>query len=223
MVWSEAISNCSPGDAHPRGRGTRAGRDYTRMKPSPRFGLQRRGRRRLRRRSSWIAIGPMVLFLAACGSSLPTVDIPTPTPTPCTQTKLAEGDGPIAAKTLAGHSFSTLAIGRVDVTVNWTFPASPIGVYLVQQGSCTIDQFNGRTCGFLIRSEAPGPKPRIVSASNVAPGNYQVVAANYAARNESLSLQVILSSSECPSVATSSLGRPLRDRIDWEPMGTPYR
>jgi hypothetical protein len=175
------------------------------------------------RQSSWIASVLIVFFLAACGSSLPTVVIPTPTPTPCNQANLAEGAGPVAAKTLAAHSFSTFTIGRVDVTVNWTFPASPIGVYLVQQGSCTIDQFNARTCSFLIQSEPPGPKPRILSAFDVPAGNYQVLAANYAPRDESLSLQVILSSSGCAAVATSSLRKPVRDRIAWEPLGTPGR
>ncbi len=175
------------------------------------------------RHSSWIASVLIAVLLAACGSSLPTVVIPTPTPTPCNQTNLAEGAGPVAAKTLAAHSFSTFAIGRVDVRVDWTFPASPIGVYLVQQGSCTIDQFNARTCSFLIQSEPPGPKPRILSAFDVPADHYQVLAANYAARDESVSLQVILSSSGCAAVATSSLGRTVRDRIGWEPIGTPYR
>jgi hypothetical protein len=176
------------------------------------------------RNSCWIVSLLMALFLPACGGSGPTMVTPTPTPTPCTQTTLATGAGPIAAKHVGQQSITTSTTGRVDLTVDWTFPASLIGVYLVPQGNCTtIDQFNARTCNFLIRSEPPGVKPRIVSAPNVAPGTYLVLAANFSAQDESVSLLAVLSSSGCPGVASVSLPHnESHERIRWEPMGIAY-
>ena len=80
---------------------------------------------------------------------------------------------------------------------------SPMGVYVVQ-GSCNLDQFNARTCNFLIRSDPPGPKPRKVSASNVGPGTYGLLIANFAAVDESASTQVFLSSAGCPPLSAST-------------------
>jgi hypothetical protein len=92
--------------------------------------------------------------------------------------------------------------GRLDVILDWTFADSPIGVY-VAQGGCSLDQFNARTCNFLIRSEG-GSKPRRVSASSVAAGTYTFMVANFGSRDESFSTQVILSSSSCPALTSAA-------------------
>jgi hypothetical protein len=99
----------------------------------------------------------------------------------------------------------------LDVVVDWTFATSRVGVYVVQ-GSCGLDAFNARSCNFLIQSEPGGavgspptaPKPRKVSASNVAAGSYQLLIANFAGVQESLSTQVFLSSATCPAFATAA-------------------
>jgi hypothetical protein len=90
----------------------------------------------------------------------------------------------------------------VDVTVDWTFASSTIGVYLVSANSCNIDQFNARACNFLIRSES-GAKPRKVSASNVAVGAYELLIANFSDQDDSGTAQIVLSSATCPA-ATSA-------------------
>ena len=95
--------------------------------------------------------------------------------------------------------------GTLNVNVDWTFATSRIGVYIVQ-GSCTLAQFNTRTCNFLVQSEPGGaagtppttPKPRKVSAS-VAAGGYSVLIANFSKVTESLAFQAVLSSSTCPA------------------------
>jgi hypothetical protein len=98
--------------------------------------------------------------------------------------------------------FSTSTPGHLDVTVDWTFPASPIGVYIVQ-GACNLEQFNARTCNFLLRSES-GPKPRRASTSNVAAGSYTLLIANFASQQESVAVQLVLSSSSCPPLAAAA-------------------
>jgi len=110
--------------------------------------------------------------------------------------------GSIPARVLDTESFTTNLNGRVDVVLDWTFADSPMGVYVVQ-GSCNVDQFNARTCNFLIRSDPPGPKPRKVSASNVAPGTYGLLIGNFANVDESVSTQIFLSSAGCPPLSVS--------------------
>jgi hypothetical protein len=146
----------------------------------------------------WAAGLIMAVLLSACGgSSTPTAPAaPVPTPNPCTQTTLVQVDGPVSARTLGRVPFSATAPGRLDVTVDWTFAASPIGVYVVSAGTCTIAQFNAATCTFLALSETSA-KPRKISVSNVAGGNYELLAANFSGVDESLSGQVVLSSSTC--------------------------
>jgi hypothetical protein len=124
--------------------------------------------------------------------------------------------GAVPSVTLASVPFSVNTAGRLDVTVDWTFPASPIGVYVVTAGSCSLDQFNAQTCSFLTRSETT-TKPRKVSVA-IAAGNYELLLAN-AGQDESLSVQVVLSSTSCPAFATAGSvtsaagfgGRPLSE------------
>jgi hypothetical protein len=148
----------------------------------------------------WIAGLLMALWLPACGgSSTPTTAAtPAPTPTPCTQTIVLQVSGAVPASTLGRRAFSAATAGRLDVTVDWTFATSPIGVYLVTAGGCPIDLFNAQACTFLTRSET-ATKPRKISVPNVAAGNYELLVANFEEnQDESISGQVVLSSSTCP-------------------------
>lgn len=157
------------------------------------------------RKLRWIAGLVMALFLPACGSSsTPTTPAtPAPTPTPCTQTNVLQVDGSVPALSLArAPAFSVSTAGRLDITVDWTFAASPIGVYLVTAGACSIDQFNAQTCTFLARSETTA-KPRKFSVANTAAGNYELLVANFGTQDESISGQVVLSSSTCPAFASA--------------------
>ncbi len=71
------------------------------------------------------------------------------------------------------------------------------------QGACNLQQFNARSCNFLLRSDT-GPKPRRVSAPNVAAGSYSLLIGNFGSQNESVSTQVVLSSSTCPPLAAAT-------------------
>lgn len=152
----------------------------------------------------WTAGLIMALLLPSCGgSSSPTTPpTPAPTPNPCTQTTLIQVDGAVSSLSLARVAFAANASGRLDVTVDWTFATSPIGIYVVGAGTCPIAQFNADTCTYLARSETT-VKPRKFSVANVAAGNYELLAANFSDVDESISGQVVLSSTTCPAFAST--------------------
>ncbi|HUL76357.1 MAG TPA: hypothetical protein VL691_03760 [Vicinamibacteria bacterium] len=146
----------------------------------------------------------LVALLAACGGgSSPTITpTPAPTPTPCTQSTLYQQSGSVPTRTLVYDEFSAADSGRLDVTMDWTFADSQMGVYIVPAGTCALADFNARTCNFLIRSETT-TKPRKVSA-NVTAGNYRWLVANFSQTDESAALQIVLSKGSCAAIGRAS-------------------
>ncbi|HVR70647.1 MAG TPA: hypothetical protein VMT87_07350 [Vicinamibacteria bacterium] len=104
------------------------------------------------------------------------------------RTVILAGSFSLPALTVANAAFAAPSTGTVDITVDWTFPASPIGVYVVR-GACALDQFNARACDFLTRSES-GQKPRTITLPNVAAGSYVLMLANFGEEDESLSILI---------------------------------
>ena len=151
-----------------------------------------------------LGLGAALLFPACGGNQVtsPGSSPPPPTMAPCTQVTVFQGGAAFPPSTLDTESFSTSTTGRLDVTLDWTFPDSRFGVYVVQ-GACNLQQFNARSCNFLLRSDT-GPKPRRVSAPNVAAGSYSLLIGNFGSQNESVSTQVVLSSSTCPPLAAAT-------------------
>ena len=134
----------------------------------------------------------------------------SPSATPaatCSQTILFQGNGAVAAGGAAGQDFTvpSTADTRLDVAADWSSPSSLIGVYVIS-GACTIDAFNARTCTFLLRSEPSSVKPRVLSASNVTPGNYTMVIADFTSFDESVAIQIVLSNATCPPLAREPAG-----------------
>jgi hypothetical protein len=124
--------------------------------------------------------------------------------------------GPVEDDTLQYFDFSVPDTGRLDMTLDWTIASSRMGLYLVPANTCTLDQFNARSCNFLVQSEPPGPKPRKASAASITAGNYRWMVGNFSDKKESVSLQIMLSKGECaphaadqPSVAVSESGSSL--------------
>ncbi len=124
-----------------------------------------------------------------------------PPPPVCTQSTIYSDSGPVDAGTLLFFDFPVLEAGRLDMTLDWTHASSPMGLYLVPAGTCTLNEFNARTCNFLVRSEPPGPKPRRVSAQNLAAGNYRWMVGNFSDVKESAALQIVLSKGQCAPLA----------------------
>jgi len=84
----------------------------------------------------------VAVSLSGCGGSSPTASTPTAavaTPIPCTRDTLFQGNGSLPANTADFESFTTTATGRVDVSLDWTFPSSKMGVG-VAQGACSFAQ-----------------------------------------------------------------------------------
>jgi hypothetical protein len=164
----------------------------------------------------------IAVSLSACGGSSPTSSTPTPavaTPIPCTRDTLFQGSGSLPANTVDFESFTTTTTGRVDVSVDWTFPSSKMGVG-VAQGACSFAQLQAGSCTLLLQLTSP-PKPLKGSAPNVGPGTYGLVIVNPNSVEESVSVQVVLSSSSCPtaaSVASQSTREPFSE-IRRELMG----
>ena len=89
--------------------------------------------------------------------------------------------------------------GRLDVTLDWTNASSLVGFYLVPANTCTLDEFNARSCNFLIRSETT-VKPRKISTPNFNAGNYRWIIGNFSEAQESVSLQIVLSKGACAAL-----------------------
>ena len=98
----------------------------------------------------------------------------------CTTTNVLQESGEIPASTLVFADFSVPDTGRLDVTLDWTIPSSLVGFYIVPANTCTLAEFNARTCTFVVRSEPVTTKPRKISTPNFAAGNYRWLVANYA-------------------------------------------
>ncbi len=166
----------------------------------------------------------LVLMLAGCGSnpitepcdapmvgSKPNCSCPAGTSEPdckasCTQTTVLSDSTAVDSGWILYHDFSVPDSGRLDVTLDWTHPASEVGFYLVPANTCTtLEEFNARKCNFLIQSEPSSTKPRRISTPNFAAGNYRWLIANFSKENESTSLLVVLSKGAgCPALAGGS-------------------
>jgi hypothetical protein len=145
----------------------------------------------------------LVAMAAGCGGggTPASSSTPAPTPTPCSQAVIASNHGSLPSRTVALDPFSVALAGRLDITVDWTVPSSQIGVYVVPVNTCTtIEQFNARSCNFLVRSES-GAKPRKISTPSFSSGNYDLLLANFADVDESLSYQIVLSQGSCAALA----------------------
>jgi hypothetical protein len=127
---------------------------------------------------------------------------PPPTTQPaCTQSVVESGSDSWDASTLGYNDFSVPEAGRLDITVDWTYASSRIGVFLVPANTCnTVDEFNARSCNFLVRSEPSTVKPRKISTPNFAAGNYRWLIGNFSDSNESISWQIVLSKGSCAAL-----------------------
>jgi hypothetical protein len=153
--------------------------------------------------------GVLCLVLPGCGGSSSNTSTPTPvaTPQPCVQSVVFQGQGQIPSFLVDREPFVTTTSGRVDVILDWTQLDSPMAVYVVPSGTCTIPELNAHSCNFLIRSEpSAAMKPLKVSAPSVAPGAYDLLVGNASSKTESVSTQVISSTTTCPAIATRGNG-----------------
>src|SRR6185503_20861685 len=104
---------------------------------------------RMQKFAAGLALILAVMIPACGGGSSSSTPVTTTTTVPCVQTVIRNDTGTIPASTFASITFSFNTAARLDVIADWTNASSPIGVY-VTSGSCTLDQFNARSCNFVI-------------------------------------------------------------------------
>jgi hypothetical protein len=165
-----------------------------------------------KRSRSYLAAAAVAVLLGACGgcggpgpcpagtTGVPPNCIPIQVTPPCTQTVVESGGGPAKSKTLYYFDFSVPDSGRLDITVDWTSPSSTVGLFLVPVNTCTIDEFNARSCNFLVRSEFSTVKPRKISVPNFNAGNYRWLIGTSSSNDESISYQFVLSKGSCAAL-----------------------
>jgi hypothetical protein len=166
-----------------------------------------------KRSLSYVAVAAVAASLGACkGPTNPqlcpagTTGTPpncTPTPPPCTTTVVEAGSGPAVAHTLYFFDFPVPDSGRLDVTMDWTNPASRVGIYLVPANTCDLDTFNARSCTFLVRSEPSSVKPRKISVPNFSAGNYRWLMGTFSDTDESISYQFVLAKGSCAALTVA--------------------
>ena len=124
----------------------------------------------------------------SAASSAPT----SPTPAP-TRAILVQGGFDLAVNYHNGVWFSTVRVGTLDVTVDWTYTDSTIWVY-VGLGSCTEVQIQAGECHFIAQSLTASPKPRVLTIPGLPAGQYTLLIYNGSARPESVAFTVGLTS-----------------------------
>ena len=101
---------------------------------------------------------------------------------------------------LAVIPFTTTLPGTVDVTVDWTFAANDVDVYLAR-GACSFDQFVADQCQVIAFSESVTAKPEKVSAAGTTAGAHTLFIGNLGPDDESVAYQIVLSPTRAASAA----------------------
>jgi len=165
--------------------------------------------------SYFLAAG-FLASLAACGGSgnpdAPSTPAPTPVPTPPPPVVVSQIQGySLRAGFVSFANFSTTSVGTLEATVDWTFPANDLDVYLTP-GTCTFAQLTANQCTTVAFSESVTAKPERVRATNVAVGAYTIWVANAGPGDETLSYQVVFSGNAtgggAPGAASQSADTP---------------
>ncbi len=122
------------------------------------------------------AVVALLLPLAGCGSDTarPPLTVVTPQPVRAVLTDPPVVISEFESGEWSGFSFPVSSAGVLDITVDWTFPESWIYVYFGET-ACDYQQLAGGKCPFVISSETPTPKPRVLTTSPVQPGTYYMV------------------------------------------------
>jgi hypothetical protein len=158
--------------------------------------------------TAYISAAALAAALAGCSSNnnSPTTPTPTPLPTPTAGVIVSQiTGGALPAGVVAWVPFTTTEAGSLDATVDWTLASDDIDVYLTQ-GSCDVNTFGTTACPVLGYSESTTAKPEQAHVASAAAGTYTIFVNNLGPNDESVSYQVVLTSSAtgaAPPVASS--------------------
>ena len=157
------------------------------------------------RSSSLASAGLLLIVLSGCGGGGGSTGAPStlPTPVPCTQNVVFQGSASgFPAHAADFETFTTTTTGRLDVTLDWTHSSSFMGVF-VFQGPCSFTQFKAGACSYLLQMSSP-PKPLKGSVASLPAGSYGLIVVNGSDAKESISTQLVLSSSSCPAAFSAA-------------------
>jgi len=146
--------------------------------------------------------------LAGCGTSVHQPTGPsTPTPPPVVRSVISQGSfTDLSPRSGVTFALTTSTSGILDATVDWTFAASQIDIYILKAGTCSVAQYNARQCQFIVSSETPTPKPRVLTAPSLGAGAYELLVINFGTQVESVSYQVGLTTG---GASATDVGKPI--------------
>jgi len=153
-----------------------------------------------------------LLGIAAAGVALAPLagcDSPAgPEPVPCARETIFQGGATVPANAKESRTFTSPAVGAMDVTVDWTFELSTVSI-VVAQAPCSVEQLQNAECNVQFSLWSP-PKPLTGSTSLLPAGQYALVFANPNPVPQFVSARVDLRSAGCPSVPASGVAVPGR-------------
>jgi hypothetical protein len=119
-----------------------------------------------------IIAGALLGVLAACSEESPRPPVIVVTPEPVHGVIL----GPYSFQQFESGAWYGFPLplpqrGKLDITVDWTFPDTWMYVYLGNT-DCTYAQLTTKTCPFILSSETKEPKPRVLFTDVLEPATY---------------------------------------------------
>ena len=153
--------------------------------------------------------------LMACGGDSPTAPTSQPVPAaPPAPVSTVVSQGAVSGlppfMAYASAPFTTSSVGNLDVTLDWTFPACDLDLYVLRgtTANCSVAQFNARQCDIVAFSESVAAKPEKVSVASLPTGTYTLLIANWGPETESFSYQAVLTTGGATASGRTSPGQP---------------
>ena len=115
---------------------------------------------------------------------------------------LDKGEGQLPAQVALFRLLATTETGAFDATVDWTFAANDIDVFLAR-GTCTFEQFVDDKCTVAAMTTSTTAKPEKLRLANQPAGTYTLVVANFGPGDESIAYQVVFT----PGTAAAAASR----------------
>lgn len=147
---------------------------------------------------SWVLVVALGSLPGCGGGDNGPTPTPTPTPTPRPVPQVVDegSESGIGVLTLLYVPFSSSLSGPMDITVDWTSASNDVDIYLTQgTDACELDTINADQCPFVAMSESGTAKPERISLPNAAAGDYTLYIGNRGPTDESVSWQVVVTSS----------------------------
>jgi hypothetical protein len=142
-----------------------------------------------------VTVSVMAATLMACGGSGsgPTGQAtPAPTPRPPVPEVIAQGTGvQICPECGYWLYFSAQTGGTVDITVDYTYPDTSLGLWLAP-GHCSFEMSQARQCSWIVTSFVKEKPRRVIQT--LSAGEHTLVLDNVTKNPETVSYQVVFTS-----------------------------